>query len=63
MWKHHMTSPNFGENFKSIYQMVAVQRGSKFMKDHFKRIKLMKNNYANKSSDKELFYRESIQVQ
>ena len=43
MWKHHMTSPNFGEIFKSIYQMVAVQkRGSKFMKDHFKRIKLMK---------------------
>ena len=25
MWKHHMTSPNFGEIFKSIYQMVAVQ--------------------------------------
>ena len=27
MWKHHMTSPNFGEMFKSIYQMVAVQNG------------------------------------
>ena len=25
MWKHYMTSPNFGGNFKSIYQMVVVQ--------------------------------------
>ena len=65
MWEHHMTSPNFGGNFKCICQMVAVQKGApKIMKDHFKRIKLMKNNYANKSTDKELFfYKESIQVQ
>ena len=27
MWKHHMTSPNFGENFKCINQMVAVHKG------------------------------------
>ena len=26
------------------------------MKDNFKRTKLMKNNYANKSTDKELFF-------
>ena len=26
MWKHHMTSPNFGGNFKCICQMVAVQQ-------------------------------------
>ena len=25
MWKHHMTSPNFGENFKCIYQMGAKE--------------------------------------
>ena len=25
MWKHHMTSPNFGEIFKCICEMVAVQ--------------------------------------
>ena len=25
MWKHHMTSPNFGGNIKCICQMVAVQ--------------------------------------
>ena len=42
MWKHHMTSPNFGGNFKGICQMVAVQTGSKFMKDHFKRVNLKK---------------------
>ena len=37
--------------------MVAVQKGApKIMKDHFKRIKLMKNNYANKPTDKELFF-------
>ena len=28
MWKHHMTSPNFGGIFKSIYQIVAVQKGA-----------------------------------
>ena len=28
MWNHHMTSPNFGEIFRSIYQMVAVQKGA-----------------------------------
>ena len=26
MWKHHMTSPNFGGNFKCICQMVALQQ-------------------------------------
>ena len=26
MWKHHMTSPNFGEIFKCINQMVAVHQ-------------------------------------
>ena len=25
MWRHHMTSPNFGGNFKCICQMVVVQ--------------------------------------
>ena len=64
MWEHHMTSPNFGENFKCINQMVAVQQRLQIHeKNHFKRIKLMENNYANKPTDKELFYRESIQVQ
>ena len=33
------------------------------MKNHFKRIKLRKSNYAIKSTDEELFYWESIQVQ
>ena len=56
MGKPHMTSPNFGENFRCINQKVVVQRGSKFLKDHSKRIKLRKSNYANKSTDKELFY-------
>ena len=28
MWGPHMTSPNFGENIRSIYQMVAVQKGA-----------------------------------
>ena len=32
----------------------SEKKGSKFMKDHFKRIKFMKNNYANKPTDKEL---------
>ena len=63
MGNPHMTSPNFGGNFKCICQIVAVQTGSKFMKNHFKRIKLRKNNYANKSTDKELYHRESIPVQ
>ena len=35
MWKHHMTSPNFGENFKCINQMVAVQQRPKSMKKSF----------------------------
>ena len=26
MWKHHMTSPIFGGNFKCIYQLVAVHK-------------------------------------
>ena len=40
MWKHHMTSPNFGEKFEGIYQKFAVQKGApKIMKDHFKGIK------------------------
>ena len=26
MWKHHMTSPNFGGEFKSIYQMVSAKQ-------------------------------------
>ena len=25
MWKHHMTSPNFGGNFKGIFERVVVQ--------------------------------------
>ena len=52
MWKHHMTSPNLGGNFKCICQMLQCKTCSKFMKNHFKRIKLRKNNYANKSTDK-----------
>ena len=64
MGKPHMTSPNFGGIFRSIYQMVAVQKGApNFRKITLKELKLMKNNYANKSTDKELFYWESIQVQ
>ena len=55
MWKPHMTSPNFGENFKSIYQMVAVQKGLQIYEISFKSITLRKNDYANKSTDKELF--------
>ena len=55
MWKPHMTSPNFGENFKSIYQIVAVQKGApNLWKIILKELKLMKNNYANKSTDKGL---------
>ena len=53
MWKHHMTSPNFGENFKCIYQIVVVQKEAlKLMRTYFKGIKLRKNNYANKPTDK-----------
>ena len=40
MWKHHMTSPNFGGNFKCICQMVVVQTGSKCKRNHFKGRKL-----------------------
>ena len=35
MWKHHMTSPNFGGNFKGIYQMVAVQNRLQIQRNHF----------------------------
>ena len=35
MWKHHMTSPNFGENFKCIYQKVAVQKRLQFHEKSF----------------------------
>ena len=35
MWKHHMTSPNFGGNFKSIYQMVTVQNRLQIQKKSF----------------------------
>ena len=35
MWKHHMTSPNFGGIFKSIYQIVAVQIGPKCKRKSF----------------------------
>ena len=50
-----MTSPNFGENFKCIYQKVAVQKGApNLRKITLKELKLMKNNYANKSTDKGL---------
>ena len=45
MWEHHMTSPNFGENFKCINQMVAVQQRLQIHeKNHFKRKKLRKTN-------------------
>ena len=40
MWKHHMTSPNFGGIFKSICQVVVVQIGSKCKRNHFKGRKL-----------------------
>ena len=33
-----------------------AKEAPKLMKDHFKRIKLRKNNYANRSTNKELFY-------
>ena len=35
MWKHHMTSPNFGGNFKGIYQMVGVQNRLQIQRSHF----------------------------
>ena len=35
MWKHHMTSPNFGGNFKGICQMVAVQNRLQIQKKSF----------------------------
>ena len=35
MWKHHMTSPNFGENFKCNYQMVAVQKRLQIYEESF----------------------------
>ena len=40
MWKHHMTSPNFGGIFKSICQVVVVQIGPKCKRNHFKERKL-----------------------
>ena len=40
MWKHHMTSPNFGGIFKSICQVVVVQIGPKCKRDHFEGVKL-----------------------
>ena len=40
MWNHHMTSPNFGGNFKCLCQKVVVQTGSKCKRNHFKGIKL-----------------------
>ena len=55
MWNHHMTSPNFSGIFRSIYQMVAVQKGApNLRKITLKELKLTKNNYANKSTDKGL---------
>ena len=57
MGKPHMTSPNFGEIFRSIYQMVAVQKGApNLRKITLKELKLMKNNYANKSTDKRIVF-------
>ena len=35
MWNHHMTSPNFGEIFRSIYQMVVVQNRLQIQRNHF----------------------------
>ena len=35
MWKHHMTSPNFGGNFKCICQMVVVQNRLQIQKKSF----------------------------
>lgn len=56
MWKHHMTSPNFGENFECIYQKIAVQKGApKIWKIILKALKFMEINYANKSTNIELF--------
>ena len=53
MWKHHMTSPNFGWNFKEVFERVTVQkRLHNLWKIIFRRIKLRKNNYANKPTDK-----------
>ena len=40
MWKHHMTSPNFGGNFNSIYQMVGVQNRLQIQEIISDRIKL-----------------------
>ena len=47
MWNHHMTSPNFGGIFRSIYQMVVVQKGSKCKRKHFIRAKLWENKSCN----------------
>ena len=35
MWKHHMTSPNFGGIFKGICQMVVVQNRLQIQRNHF----------------------------
>ena len=40
MWNHHMTSPNFGGNFKCICQMAVVQNRLQIQRNHFKIIKL-----------------------
>ena len=64
MWKHHMTFANFGGNFKSICQVVAIQNRLQIHEKSFQKNKVQeKANLAIKSTDKELFHRESIQVQ
>jgi hypothetical protein len=48
-----MTSPNFGENFKWIYQRVAVQkRLQNLWKIILKEIEFKDNNLRNNSTDK-----------
>ena len=51
-----MTRPKFGENFEGIYQKFAVQKGApKLWKIILKALKLLEINYADKSTDMELF--------
>ena len=47
MWKHHMTSPNFGEIFKCNNQMVAVQQRLQIHEKSFKKNKAQEKQLCN----------------
>ena len=61
MGKPHMTSPNFGEIFKSIYQMVVVQIWPyNLEKPFFKKIKIKQINYVISSTNKRKVFLERL---